>query len=183
MNKYTNAVIGLIALGASASVMAQDMTATNVPPSDWKPLYHGNELSLDLFGMGTVGQYTLDHLTGDRFVHHVRLGAGAGGNYFINRYFGVGVEAFSESTHHSTVDDLEGDLIGRFPIPNTCIAPYGFLGGGREWEPWLQWEGHVGVGVEFRVVRHFSVFVDGRYAFTEYSPNYGMGRAGIRLSF
>ena len=130
-----------------------------------------------------MGQDTLDHFTGERFVHHVRLGAGAGGNYFFTRYFGLGVEAYSESTHFSFFNDVLGDLTLRIPIGDTCFAPYGFMGGGREFEPFLQWEGHVGAGVEFRVWRHFSLFADGRYVFAETSQNYGLGRAGFRLSF
>jgi hypothetical protein len=172
------------AMGAATTLMGQDATSTN-SGSFWDrpPLYRSQELSLDLSGTGAVGQNTLDRLTGERLVHHVRLGAGVGGNFFLTRYFGVGVEASSESTHHSFVNNVAGDLIVRIPVGDTFFAPYGFAGGGREFESFLQWEGHLGAGMEFRLYRHFSLFVDGRYVFAETSQNYGLARAGLRFSF
>jgi hypothetical protein len=185
-NKQT--ILGLVlVLGSSMAALGQaELTSTNAPSDsfwDRPPLYRSQEFSLDLFGTGAVGQNTLNHLTGERFVHHVRLGLGAGGNYFFTRYLGLGVEADSESTHHSFVNDVSGDFIFRFPIGDTIFAPYAFAGGGREFVPFVQWEGHAGAGVEFRVWRHFSFFIDGRYIVEQTSQNYGMGRLGVRLSF
>jgi len=179
------ATLGLFGvLGASSPLLGQDLTTTNSETWwDQSPLYHAREFSFDGFGLGAVGQDTLDHFTGERFVHHARLGAGAGANFFPIRYFGFGGEVFSESIHHSFINSVAGDLIGRLPIAHTGLAPYGFMGGGREFEPLLQWEGHLGAGLEFRFCPHFSVFVDGRYVFAETSQNYGLGRAGLRLSF
>jgi hypothetical protein len=179
------AIVGLLwVVGTSFPLLGQDMTATN-SESWWdrSPLYHDQELSLDGFGLGTVGQHTLDRFTGERFVHHVRLGVGAGANFFFMRYFGVGAEASSESTHHSFINDVAGNLIFRVPVADTGLAPYGFVGGGKEFEPFIQWEGHLGAGLEFRFCPHFSVFIDGRYVFAQTSQNYGMGRAGLRVTF
>jgi hypothetical protein len=183
--KSKHAMLGFFCiLGTSTALLGQELVSTN-SESFWdrSPLYRAQELSLGLFGSGALGQDTLDHLTGERFAHHLRLGAGADADFFLTRYLGVGVEAWSESTHHSFVNDVSGDLIARIPIDHTCIAPYGFLGGGREFEPVLQWDGYLGAGVEFRFCRHFSFFVDGRYVFAQTSQNYGLGRAGLRLSF
>jgi hypothetical protein len=40
-----------------------------------------------------------------------------------------------------------------------------------------------GAGVELRLVPHFSIFVDARYLAAVKSADYGVGRAGVRLSF
>jgi hypothetical protein len=171
-------------LGSSQAVLGADVETTN-SDSYWNslPFYHSQEVSLDLFGTASVSQPALDHLTGDRFYRHVRLGAGAGVNYFFTRYFGIGADAYSESTAHSFVDAVAGSLIGRLPIGDTGLAPYGFAGGGRQFDDILQWEGHIGAGLEYRFMRHFSAFVDARYVFAEHSRDYGLGRAGLRFSF
>jgi hypothetical protein len=181
-----NALVGLIlALGTSTTVFGQDMSASDSSSSFWNQpgLYHAEEFSLGMYGLGATGQDTFEPFHSARMPHDLRLGAGADGEFFITRYFGVGVEGYSETTHHSFVNDVLGDLIGRFPIGDTGWAPYGFLGGGREFEPFIQWEGHLGAGLEFRFCKHFGIFADGRYVFAQTSQNYGLARAGIRLSF
>ncbi|HEX4120298.1 MAG TPA: hypothetical protein VH619_06770 [Verrucomicrobiae bacterium] len=182
-------VIGLVAfVGSSTSMLAQNATATTPPPSnqgqDTQPdLYHAQEWSLDVFGTGTVGEHTLEHFNHHNVRHDGRLGLGVGANYFPCRYLGFGVDAFSESTSGNVVQDVSGEIIGRLPIGNTPLAPYAFIGGGRQFEDYYQWEGHVGIGLEVRFVQHVSFFLDARYVMTQTSPNYGLGRAGFRFSF
>jgi hypothetical protein len=182
-------VIGLVTfLGSNAAMLAQSATATTPPPSNQTPydvpeLFHANELSLDVFGTATEGEHTLEHFTDHNIRRDGRLGLGIGANYFPIRYLGFGVDAYSESTQNSVVQDVSGNIIGRLPIANTPLAPYAFIGGGRQFEGWRQYEGHVGIGLEIRFVQHVSFFLDARYVMTQYSPNYGLGRAGFRFSF
>ena len=60
--------------------------------------YVAKETTLDLFGSGSVGQHTLNHITDETLKHDLRLGAGVGLNYFVTRNLGLGVEAYSENT-------------------------------------------------------------------------------------
>ena len=163
------------------------MQAPNPPPADRgnapTEMFRDSELSYEAFGLGTVNEYTLDHLSGRRIEHHGRLGAGAGLEYFFIKYVGVEVEAFSTSTHHSFVDDLGGNLVLRLPIANTGLAPYAFGGGGHLFDPAPGTYADGGAGVEYRFTPAVGLFVDGRYVTTDRVGNYGMGRFGVRFSF
>ena len=145
-------------------------------------LFRDNELSLDAFGTDALGRYTIDHPSGDRISHNSRLGLGLGANYFLIRYVGVGVEAFSENTDAHFVDNASASLIVRFPIEVIGLAPYGFAGGGHQWDPIDANFTHVGVGVEYRFNPHIGVFADGRGVWTDRARNYGLFRAGVRFA-
>ena len=96
---------------------------------------------------------------------------------------GIEAEGFSESTHHSFVNDVGGNLMLRFPIGRTGLAPYVFGGGGHEFEPTDATYGDGGAGVEFRFCPHFGIFGDGRFVATDTKSNFGMGRLGLKFSF
>ncbi|MGH7980506.1 MAG: hypothetical protein ACREE6_14110, partial [Limisphaerales bacterium] len=78
--------------------------AQTSPPNDdhhwdhWH-LFHANELSLDLFGVGTL--HSSDFHNGARARHDLRFGGGAGLNYFITKCIGIGGDFYSVSFHHS----------------------------------------------------------------------------------
>ena len=59
------------------------------------PLYPNQELSLDLFGSVSIGQQTIDSLSGTRVTKDGRLGAGLGLNYFFCRFVGLMGEAYT----------------------------------------------------------------------------------------
>jgi hypothetical protein len=182
--RYMTAVV-LGILGAVYCANAQDSTTTTnqqKTTSDY-PFYRAQELSIDVFGSGSVGQQTIDHITGDRIRHDGRLGAGVGLNYFFCRYVGVGGDAYTENTAHNFIDSASGNLIGRLPIGDTGIAPYIFGGGGYQFDEVSQKFGQFGGGIEFRFCRNVSFFVDGRYVVADKTDNYGLGRAGLRFSF
>jgi hypothetical protein len=174
-------MIGVLTLMAAApTVLAQD-------------LYHAQEWSADLFGTSTFGEgeskpppappppyHTPSHGYGS---HHDRLGVGVGVNYFFCKYFGVGADVYSETTAGWVVRDARLNLIGRLPIGNSPFAPYAIAGGGREFQYYHQWEGHMGAGLEIRFLPHASFFFDGQYVLAEHSDNYGLGRAGFRYIF
>ena|ERR1043165_2109725 len=145
-------------------------------------IFHEHETSLDAFGSISIGQQTINHISGEHVRDDGRLGAGIGLNYFLTRNIGVGGDAYTENTAHSFVDDASGSLIFRLPLDKIHTAPYVFGGGGYQFDPNEVWFGHVGVGVEVRLTHNLSLFADARYVMPEKIDNYGVGRAGVRIS-
>ena len=187
--KTKNVLIAAVLLcGAATVLQAQDMSITN-SNSTWRDsnpsdLYQAYDTSLDLFGIGTVNEHTLNHLSGSRILRHGHLGAGAGLEFFFNRYIGIEGEGFSETTHNTFVNDAGGNLVFRLPIGNTGLAPYAFGGGGHEFYPVSNnnyFDG--GAGVEFRFTRCIGIFGDARYVGTEHTGGYGLGRLGLSFNF
>jgi len=148
--------------------------------SSW---YKDQELSLDFFGSGSVGQQTIDHLSGSRVSDNVRLGLGVGVNYFFTRYVGVGADAYTEDTDHFFVDSTSANVIGRLPIGNSGLAPYIFGGVGHQFDRTEQWFGQFGAGVEVRFHANWAIFGDIRYVVADRTDNYGLGRMGVRFVF
>ncbi len=194
--KISKPFVAAAAIGALSTVFcakAQDSTTTStttttttsdqgsMAPSS--AFYRAQELSFDLFGSGSIGQETINHVSGARLRDDGRLGAGGGLNFFFCRYLGVGGDAYSENTAHNFINSASANLIGRLPIGDTGIAPYIFGGGGRQFEEVLQSFGQAGGGIEFRFAKHVGFFVDARYVFADKTDNYGVGRAGLRISF
>jgi hypothetical protein len=147
------------------------------------PIFRASEFSLDLFGSGSVGQETLNHISGEKVRDDGRLGAGVGGNFFFNRFFGLSGDAYTENTGHSFVDDASGSIVFRIPIEPIHLAPYVFAGGGYQFDPIEQAFLHAGAGLEYRFLRNAGIFVDARYVATEDSKDFGLGRLGFRFVF
>lgn len=145
--------------------------------------YRAQEASLDLFGSASVGQQTINNITGLRVNRDLRLGAGIGMNYFLTRNVGVGAEVYSENTAHSLVDSTSASVIARFPLGQSGIAPYVYGGGGRQCDPTTLWFAHAGAGLEYRFTPRVGAFVDARYVLTDGTANYGLGRIGVRFGF
>lgn len=145
-------------------------------------LFRANELSLDGFGSISVGQQTINHISGSHVRDDGRLGAGIGLNYFLTRNIGVGGDAYTENTSHNFVDNASGNLIFRIPIDKAHLAPYVYGGGGYQFDPNEVWFGQVGAGLEVRITHNVSLFADARYVMPEKIDNYGVARAGIRFS-
>lgn len=150
--------------------------------SDWRA-FKGNELNFNIFGTGTVGERTLDHASLNRFKRDGRLGAGGGIQYFFHRNLGVDVEAYTENTDHNFIDYVNGNLIARFPLGKSGVAPYILGGGGRQLDPIYQWHWDAGGGIEWRFAPHIGIFVDARYVWPDETEDYGMGRGGLRFGF
>lgn len=176
--------------GLVLSVHAQNYNAPEDeqagPPDDdhwhhWDHLYHAQEMSVDLYGVGLLHESDFDN--GVRARHDLRYGGGAGLNFFFTRFIGVGADADAITFHHSFVDTTTGNLIFRMPIPHTGLAPYLFGGAGYQFQGIDQVVGGGGIGLEIRVVQHFSFFVDARYMAAQKTDDFGIGRAGVRLRF
>lgn len=160
-------------LVVAAMLLSSGLPLLAQPATD---LFRGGEVSLDLFG-------TLAGQCGDEFSHDGRWGAGAGLNYFFSEHLGVGADAFSEDTHDCFIDRASGSVFLRIPFEPIHLAPYGFGGGGRQFDPSDAWFGQVGVGVDVRLTSNWGLFVDGRYMFLDDESDEGLGRVGLRVAF
>jgi hypothetical protein len=180
---------GTILLLAASAAFADDATNNltlggDRPVSHDQPeFYRANELSFDGFGTAALGKYTLDHVSGDRVRHNVRFGAGAGVNYFFTRFFGIGLDAFSENTTGPFIDSAEANLILRVPLGQSRFAPYVFAGGGHTFDSVKASFGQAGAGMECRITPHVGVFIDGRAVVPDRTRYYGVARLGMRLAF
>jgi hypothetical protein len=186
-------LLGLVAAiaGMVFSIQAQtdyttpERAQTSPPPDNVEDndLYHGCEFSVDAFGVAALRES--DFNNGNLAKKDLRWGGGLGINFFLTKYIGVGGDAYAIANHNgnSFVDTTTGNLIIRVPIADTGLAPYIFGGAGYQFEGIDQIVGGPGVGLEFRPVQHFSIFVDARFLFAAKTDNYGLARAGIRLSF
>lgn len=151
--------------------------------SDIDTFYRPYEISVDVFGMGSLGESDINHTTGEKIVHDGRTGAGGGVNVFFCKWVGVGGDVWTEGWDRQLAS---GNLIFRVPIPKTVLAPYVFGGGGYEWnDPSSedQATGDVGGGLEIRFMKHLGMFVDARYVFADKTDDFGVGRIGLRLNF
>jgi len=175
---------GTILMLAATAVLGQD-TATNNQSLqyDQNKYYRANELSVDAFGSGSIGEYTINHLSGNRVRENTRFGAGAGINYFITRNIGIGGDAYSENTTGAFVDSASGSLILRLPLGQSGFAPYIFGGGGYQFDMAKQGFVQAGGGMEYRFTRHVGVFIDARGVVPHETKYYGVGRLGLRLAF
>jgi len=177
-------ILMLAAMSAWSADNANGNEATaNDNQSSQVDCYRSCELSLDGFGTGSIGKYTIDHLSGERIRHHGKLGAGLGLNYFFIRNLGVGVEAYSENTTGVFVDNASANLILRLPLGQSGFAPYVFGGGGYQFDRLRASFGQAGGGAEFRFIRHVGVFVDARMVLPDKAKYYGVGRLGLRFAF
>ena len=177
--KLISAIIALVPVAA----WADDDASRQRYGSFADDLYRANEFSVEAFGAGTINQYTIDHPSGDRVRHNLRLGAGLGGSYFFTQNLGIEGEAFTQNTAGHLVDQTGGSLVARFPIADSGLAPYVFGGGGHLFDPVAGTFGHFGGGLECRFNPHFGIFTDARYVFTDRIHNYGEGRLGVRFAF
>lgn len=168
-------IMGAVCLPLAAA------TAQTETPSD--QLFRAGETSLDAFGTISVGQETIDNLSGNRIGDDGELGAGVGLNHFYTRFLGLGLDAYSENTDGVFIDNASANVILRFPIDDLHIAPYIFGGGGYQFEPGEVAFAQAGTGLELRFDQHFGIFADARYVMTDGTPNFGVGRVGLRITF
>jgi hypothetical protein len=177
---------------ANQSLHAQDKNSASgaTPPSGAETagnnpsdLYRANELSVDAFGSGSLGKYSIDHFTGQRVRHDTQLGAGLGINYFFTRNIGIGADAYSENTTGSVVDSASANLTLRLPLGQSGFAPYIFGGGGFHFEEIRTQFAQAGIGMEYRFTPQIGLFMDARGVMPDHTPDYGVARLGLRFAF
>jgi hypothetical protein len=168
---------------AAKSVLGADNINNDQTPRDEGGLYRSGEFSVDAFGTASLGEYSLEHLTGRRVKHNTRLGAGVGLNYFFTQNFGVGAEVYSENTKGNFVDSGSANLILRLPLGQSGFAPYAFGGGGYQFDMVNALFAQVGAGMEYRFSRQVGLFVDARWVLPDETKYYGVARLGLRFAF
>jgi len=146
------------------------------------PRYTANELSLDMFGSFLANERAIEHIFHTN-IRHGFWGGGVGLNYFFCNYLGIGGDINMPVNGHHLIDNAYGQLIARFPLDNSGWAPYIFGGGGRKIDPAWEWEGHGGVGVEYRFNPGLGMFSDARYTWVKNTPDELLIRAGLRVVF
>ena len=202
----TNYTLGItlaagVILAAGTSLRAADFDSTNTttttqstvttPAPNYDqgmtnkmvPIYQCNEVSLDAFGMGSVGNYTLAHPSNDRIRNDSQGGAGVGLNYFVTRFLGIGAEAYSQNTTGVFIDNASGNLLLRLPLGESGFAPYILGGGGHQFDAAKLWFGQGGAGMEYRFCHNIGLFVDARCVWPNETKYYGVGRVGLRFAF
>lgn len=173
----------ILALAATSAWGAETLNNNQGGQPDQGDYYRAGELSIDGFGMGSVGGYTIDHLSSQRVRHNSKGGAGVGLNYFITRYVGLGAEAYSQNTSGVFIDNASASLILRLPLGESGFAPYVLGGGGHQFDAAKLWFGQAGAGMEYRFTRNVGVFLDARAVWPNETKYYGVGRLGMRFSF
>jgi hypothetical protein len=173
----------LLMLASMPVFGADTMEMSRGTRNDTGEFYQANELSMDLFGTGSVGKYTLDHLSSNRVRHDSELGAGVGLTYFMTRTLGIGVEAYAEDADGVFIDSASANLTLRFPLGESAFAPYVFGGGGNQFDLNDVWFGQAGGGFEFRFTHNVGVFADARIVWPNETQYYGVARVGMRFTF
>jgi hypothetical protein len=184
MKLHKLGVIAVIVTGmAAATTQAQSVTTNSnqtvdtTANSNMYELYRANEWSADAFMLGSLRERGLTGGRRDRF------GLGIGGNYYITRFLGVGSEIHDENTTGPFIDNFTVNALGRWPLGDTGFAPYVFAGIGHQFDPVQQTIGQFGVGAEYRLSPRLGFFSDVRHIIPDRTDDYGMIRAGVRLSF
>lgn len=168
---------------STAASEPEAMTKGNGSQNEQPDLYRGNELSVDAFGTASLGQYTIEHPSNQSVRQDTKFGAGAGLNYFITRYIGIGAEAYSQNTTGTFIDSASANLMLRLPLGQSGFAPYIFGGGGHQFDQTDFWFGQAGGGMEYRFCPNVGVFLDARAVWPNETKNYGVARLGLRFAF
>lgn len=174
----------------------------SAPPST--SLYNAGEWNIDLFGAYADSDSDNDYLFDEG-----TFGGGLGISYFFTRNLGIGAEGTLFDTDGDALGSTSLNLVLRFPIAETGLAPYIFGGAGINFnaddldsddfeeardriedddEPNrgddVLFLAHAGAGLEFRFTPGFSIFSDARYNWSEEdNADYAQVRAGVRFVF
>jgi hypothetical protein len=173
----------ILLLAVTSALGAENMNHDQVLHHDRADFYHANELSMDVFGMASLWESTIDHLSAARVQHQTQFGAGLGLNYFLTRNFGIGADVYAEYTTGAFIDSASVNLILRLPLGHSGFAPYAFGGGGRQFDLTEAWFGQIGAGMEYRFTHHVGAFLDARWVLPGETKGYGVARLGFRFSF
>jgi hypothetical protein len=185
-----------LVLAAALSMCAFSTFADNPSHGSWwndrmrydrdADKYSAHELSLDLFATYSKQFQNFDDIFENTW-HHGDFSGGVGMNYFLTRYFGVGVDTYFEP-HGKMLDNVSGDFTLRAPIGNSGFAPYAIGGAGwrDQFDPrrgsrtdTVTW--HAGVGIEYRFNPHVGIFTDLRYIWADKGSDTALARAGFRI--
>jgi len=162
--------------------------------------YRDQEWNFDLFGIYafTSQSHGDDRLLG---VDHA-WGGSLDANYMFSRYLGVGVEGYGLAADDA-VGQASGNLIFRYPIPGSHVAPYAYAGGGvlfngselddlvdrrfrrfHHHDDDTEGMGQFGAGIELRLTPNFGIINDFSWNVVNGDKNnFGVVRSGLRFAF
>lgn len=156
-----------------ASNLTAETLAQRFEPQPAGNKFGAREFTLDIFGSWRVPD--------NKDFGGGRLGLGVGANYFFNYYIGAGldtgVEKFDWPNH------LNASVIFRYPIEKWSLAPYAFMGFGRQFHDTAQWTYHIAGGVDYRLNHSTGVFTDVGAIIPGTTRDSILWRLGVRLRF
>jgi hypothetical protein len=194
----TTGLCGLQAGPVETSSKETQQQTSGQSSEDW---YRDREWNLDLFG---AYAFTGTPYRNDRYLEADHAwGGGIAGNYFFTRYLGVGLQGYALDAD-DIIGQTSGNLIFRYPIPGTRVAPYGFAGGGvlfngsraedlvdrgrnlvsatRHSD--VEGMGQFGGGFEIRITPHIGIMNDFSWnVVNDGRNNYGLVRTGLSFAF
>lgn len=180
----TMMVAALLSLASTAVHAQRDWSWDTRERFSYNPegdKYLAQEFSIDVFGSYKRGAANVTDVFDEP--EHGIFGGGLGVNYFFTKMLGVGADVSMHDNGRQFVDNVAANLIARFPIGDTAFAPYVLGGAGYEFDPTGDWEGHAGIGVEFRMNPRTGVFADARYIWPNSSGDSSLIRTGLRFAF
>jgi hypothetical protein len=138
--------------------------------------FRAQEWQLDLFGI--YASRDRNNFSEDTW------GIGIGGNYFFTDKLGLSLDSYVADADWPK--HIDTSFIGRYPLYerfHLSLAPYGFVGFGRQFFDQGQWTAHIGAGAEYRINHTTGVFLDVRGVFADRSADFTVWRFGVRLVF
>src|SRR5450432_1766306 len=170
----------------------QTQQTAYAPVTEW---YRDREWNFDLFG---AYAFTARPYQSDRYLEADHAwGGGIDANYLFSRYLGVGVEGYGLDARDA-LGQASGNLIFRYPIPGTRVAPYGYAGGGVIFNESRAEDlvdrfrrhtdgegvGQFGAGFEFRLTPSIGFINDFSWNVVNGEHNdFGLIRSGVRFAF
>ena len=159
-------------VAAPESKLVEKMVEQEMPAQ----CFTAGEWQFDVFGAWAASTCK------DVILENNGWGGGVGINYFITRYFGVGIDGYWLAVDQ-TLHGVSGSLIARLPFEAPfCWAPYLFVGGGALFDGSSSGEAHVGGGFDFRITPNIGIILDSRYNFGGLDQ-WVLTRAGLRFIF
>ncbi len=205
MKKFIISMLSLTTLAATGLAGPMETSSTKETQQVYQApadqFYRDREWNVDLFGSYA---FTGNEYRDDRYLNtdHA-FGGGIDVNYMFTRYLGAGLEGYALDAN-DVIGQLSGNLIFRFPVPNTRFAPYGYAGGGVLFNGTrletlaangaspasvrrnsdVEGMGQLGAGFEVRITPRLGVINDFSWNVVNGPDNnFGMLRSGIRFAF
>ncbi len=182
MNKKVVSLALGVFLGAGALATAGEMMYSSpkqskgvMPPPLPDPGCNcfDSSVNIDLFGVGVFGHGSdIDDA----------LGGGIGLTTFVNPYLGFSLNAYWWD-NDSAIHSVDGSVILRAPIVESCISPYVFGGIGGYFDSINQVTYHAGAGIEVKIDQAscLGIFADGAYHWADDTDEYTVARLGVRI--
>jgi len=156
----------------TTNVVVQPYVTNAPPPEEEHKHFHSLELDVSPFGV------YVDKLDGSKF------GGGAALTFFPIENLGIGASTYVVNATGTAIDNVEGEAYLRVPLFQ-LVAPYAVGGVGYQFDQDYSFE-TVGLGVDIRPIRHFSLFGDGQFRISNRNSVQESGamlRAGLRFTF